>query len=73
MDKRTDELKKRIADLESALEEYTDKESIAKLLLAGDNYDRCDRCQAVLPTSELRRVSYRQGDDVEVRLFCEHC
>jgi len=73
MENNSKELKTRILDLEAALEEYTDKDSIARLLLSGDNYDKCSHCGAILPLSELRKIRHMDGDDVEVELLCENC
>ena len=68
------ELETRIAELEECLETFVeDDKGVQTVLLAGDNYDRCDRCRGVYHKDGLTGKKFVDGDDYEVRLYCEHC
>jgi len=70
----TDKTDTRIEELEECLENFVeDDKGVQTVLLAGDNYDRCDRCSGVYHKEQLTGKKFMRGDDYEVRLYCEHC
>jgi len=70
----TDKTDTRIEELEGCLEDFVeDDKGVQTVLLAGDNYDRCDRCSGVYHKEQLTGKKFMRGDDYEVRLYCEHC